>query len=185
MQSPVPSDETDPLSPEQIKLVQDIVGTFIWYGRSCDPTLTAALSAIASRQTKGTQAVLAAAHQLLDYLATHPNAAIRYHASDMILAFDTDAAYLSELGGKSRAAAYYYMTKKGQKEFHNGAIDVLSTIIKHVMSSASEAETGALYYGCKRATSTQRNRNIPLIKRHLSDTELKCSRLCRQTRLTL
>ena len=65
----------------------------------------------------------------------------------MILAFDTDASYLSEPGGKSRAAAYYYMTKKGQKEFNNGAIDVLSTIIKHVMSSASEAETGALYYG--------------------------------------
>ena len=43
------------------------------------------------------------------------------------------------------------MTNKGQKEFNNGAIDVLSTIIKHVMSSASEAETGALYYGCKRA----------------------------------
>ena len=67
----------------------------------------------------------------------------------MILAFDTDASYLSELGGKIRAAAYYYMTNKGQKYFNNGFIDVLSTIINHVMSSASEAETGALYYGCK------------------------------------
>ena len=43
------------------------------------------------------------------------------------------------------------MTRKGNRSFNNGAIDVLSTIIKHVMSSASEAETGALYYGCKRA----------------------------------
>ncbi len=43
------------------------------------------------------------------------------------------------------------MTGKGQHNFHNGAINVLSTIIKHVMSSALEAETGALYYGCKRA----------------------------------
>ena len=58
VQSSVPSDKTAPLYPEQIKLVQDIVGTFIWYGRACDPTLTAALSAIASLQTKGTQAVL-------------------------------------------------------------------------------------------------------------------------------
>ena len=113
IQSPVPSDKTAPLSPEQIKLVQDIVGTVIWYGRACNLTLTAALSAIASRQTKGTQAVLAAAHQLLDYLATHPNATIRYHASNMVLALDTDASYLSELGGKSCAVAYYYMTKKG------------------------------------------------------------------------
>ena len=43
------------------------------------------------------------------------------------------------------------MTRNGKKEFTNGAVDVLSTIIKHVMSSASEAETGALYYGCKRS----------------------------------
>ena len=47
--------------------------------------------------------------------------------------------------------AYYYMTNKVQKDFNNGAIDVLSTIIKYVMSSASEAETGSLFYGCKRA----------------------------------
>ena len=151
VQAPVPSDETAPLTPAQVKKVQEIVGAFIWYGQACDPTLTAALSAIASRQTKGTDAVMAACHQFLDYLATHPNAAIRYKASDMVLAFDTDASYLSEIGGKSRAAAYYYLTKKGNKLFHNGAIDVFSTIIKHVMSSASEAETGALFYGCKRA----------------------------------
>ena len=94
---------------------------------------------------------MTACYQLLDHLATHPDAVIWYHASDMILAFDTDVSYLSELGGKSRAADYYYMTNKGQKDFNNGAIDVLSTIIKHVMSSASEAETGALYYRCKSA----------------------------------
>ena len=35
---------------------------------------------------------------------------------------------------------------KGKKEFNNRVIDVLSTIIKHVMSSASEADTDALYY---------------------------------------
>ena len=43
------------------------------------------------------------------------------------------------------------MTNKCQKDFNNGAIDILCTIIKHVMSSASEAEIGALYYGCKSA----------------------------------
>ena len=43
------------------------------------------------------------------------------------------------------------MPNKGQKDSKNGPIDVLYTIIKHVMSSASEADTGALYYRCKRA----------------------------------
>ena len=58
---------------------------------------------------------MSACYQLLDYLASHPDAAIWYHASDMILAFDTAASYLSELGVKIRAAAYYYMTNKVQK----------------------------------------------------------------------
>ena len=69
---------------------------------------------MASRQTQGTKAVMATYHQILDHIATHPDAAINYHASDMILAFDTDASYLSELGGRSCAASYYYMTNKGQ-----------------------------------------------------------------------
>ena len=94
---------------------------------------------------------MAACHELLYYLATHPDAAIWYHAGDMILAFDTNASYLSELGGKSRAAANYYMTNKCQTDFNNGSIDFLSTIIRHFMYSVSEAEIGAFYHSCKRA----------------------------------
>lgn len=69
----------------------------------------------------------------------------------MILALDTDGSYLSELGGKSRAAAYMYLTKQNEPDFHNGAVLVLSAIIKHVMASASETELAALFYGCKEA----------------------------------
>ena len=65
----------------------------------------------------------------------------------MILALDTDASYLSDPNARSRAADYYFLTRKDRPDFNNGAIDILSTIIKHVMSSALEAETGALYYG--------------------------------------
>jgi hypothetical protein len=32
---------------------------------------------------------------MVDYLATHPDATIRYHASDMILNIHSDASYLS------------------------------------------------------------------------------------------
>ena len=143
---PVKSDTSALLSDKQIKRVQDMFGTFVWYGRACYPTLSASLSTVSSLQTKGTDAVMAACHQLLDYLATHPDAAICYHASEIILVFDTDASYLSELGYRIRAASYYYMTNKCQKKFNNVVIDVLSTIIKHVVSSASESETGSLYY---------------------------------------
>ncbi len=59
---------------------------------------------------------------------------MRYCTSDMILALDTDGSYLSEPRGKSRAAAYFYFTKKNDPNFHNGSILILSTIIKHSMA---------------------------------------------------
>lgn len=67
----------------------------------------------------------------------------------MLLALDTDGSYLSELKGKSRAAAYMYLTKRNKPDFHNGAVLILSSIIKHVMASASETEIASLFYGCK------------------------------------
>ncbi len=69
----------------------------------------------------------------------------------MILALDTDGSYLSKLQGKSRAAAYIYLTKKEDPDFHNGAVLVLSAVIKHVMASTSETKLAALFYGCKEA----------------------------------
>ena len=100
------NDTTAALTPLQIKHIQQIVGTLLYYSRAVDPTLAAALSAIASRQAQGTDAVMEACKQLLDYVATHPNATIRYCASDMILALGTDGLHLSEHEGKSRAVAY-------------------------------------------------------------------------------
>lgn len=58
VQQPTPTDNAAPLTDKQIKHVQDIVGTFIWYGRAYDPTLAAGLSAIGSHKTKGTTAIL-------------------------------------------------------------------------------------------------------------------------------
>jgi hypothetical protein len=64
--------------------------------------LLVTLSAIAAQQSNGTQAMADACHQLLVYIATHPNAGLQYNACDMIFAVHTDASYLSKAGGKSR-----------------------------------------------------------------------------------
>jgi hypothetical protein len=82
---PVVVDTSAPLTPAALKRVQDIVGTLLYYGRAVDPTLLTAVSSIATRQSNGTQAVAIACDQLLDYVATHPNAGIRYKTCDMIL----------------------------------------------------------------------------------------------------
>ncbi|KAL7480354.1 hypothetical protein ACHAW6_006049 [Cyclotella cf. meneghiniana] len=133
------------------KHIQQIVGTLLYYSRAVDPTLAAALSTTAWQQSNGTQAIIDACHQLLDYVATHPNATICYCASDMILSLDTNGSYLSEPGAKSRAAAYFYLTKKNGPDFHNGSVLILSTIIKQFMASASKTELAAQFYGCKEA----------------------------------
>jgi hypothetical protein len=151
----VTMDTTAPLSKEHIKRMQDIVGTLLYYGCAVDPTILPAISAIASQQAQGTEAVADACHQLLNYVATHPNAGIRYLTSNMILAVHTNASYLSKHNTCSQASAHFYLTNKGDKEFNNNTILNLASIIKHVMSSASEAKLVALYYGCKIAVPIQ------------------------------
>ena len=69
----------------------------------------------------------------------------------MLLALHSDASYLSEPEAKSRAAGHFFLGKLNDEDFDNGAIMPLSKIIKHVMTSASEAETVALFYNCKAA----------------------------------
>ena len=69
----------------------------------------------------------------------------------MVLTLHSNASHLSELESKSRAAGHYYLTNKNNDSLSNGAVMTLSKIIKHVMTSASEAEVAAIFYNCKAA----------------------------------
>eukprot|EP00957_Ditylum_brightwellii_P162840 12400392-Ditylum_brightwellii.AAC.1 len=42
------TDDSNPVSSQQIKHIQNVVGTLLYYARAVDPTLAAALSTIAS-----------------------------------------------------------------------------------------------------------------------------------------
>ena len=93
-------------------------------------------------------------------MATHPDAAIRYHASDMILNVHSDASYLSAKDSKSRASGYFFMgslPRDGQPIKLNGAISIICSILKFVASSAAEAELGALFsiFECKRSQNNE------------------------------
>ena len=65
-------------------------------------TVLMTLSSIAMEQTKATERTLARCTQLLDYLAGHVDAKVRYHASDMIMNIHSDALYLFEEKARSR-----------------------------------------------------------------------------------
>jgi hypothetical protein len=108
------------------------------------------------QQSKPTVKTQEEATMLLDYLYTHPNAKIRFYASDMRLHIDTDAAYLVAPGAKSRFAGHYYMGSNTspsapQSTHHNAPIHVNCKLLKHVVSSAVEAETGGLFSNCQAA----------------------------------
>jgi hypothetical protein len=67
-----------------------------------------ALSTIASKQSKGMEHMMTKTKQLLDHLATHPDAMVRFNASDMILNIHLDASYLSEANTHSRACGHFF-----------------------------------------------------------------------------
>ena len=87
----------------------------------------------------------------MGYCCTHPDAVMRFLASDLILALHSDGSHLSEPGSKSRAAEHFYLTNKDDRDLNNGAVLTLSKIIKHVMGSTGEIEMASLFYICKTA----------------------------------
>ena len=95
-QSPLPQKTSRILTDTEIKQVQKIVGSILYYARAVDMTVLMALSSIASEQTKGTERILEKAYHVLDYLASHPNAVVRFCASNMVLNIHSDASYLSK-----------------------------------------------------------------------------------------
>jgi hypothetical protein len=83
------------LTPKDKKFVQQIISSFLYYARAVDCTILTALNTMASEQSNPTERTLKSVYQFLDYMATHPNAVIRFCASDMILNVHSDASYLS------------------------------------------------------------------------------------------
>eukprot|EP00957_Ditylum_brightwellii_P188148 14323719-Ditylum_brightwellii.AAC.1 len=67
----------------------------------------------------------------------------------MMLVVHSDASYLLERNARSRAAGHFYSANKTNEDLNNGAILTLSTIICHVVASASEAELAALFYNAR------------------------------------
>jgi hypothetical protein len=100
--------ETPPLTAKQCLTIQKFTGSVLYYARAEDPTVLMPLNDIATEQTQATEKTQAATNQLLDYLATHPDATIRYHASDMILHIHGDASYLSVSHARSHLGGLFF-----------------------------------------------------------------------------
>jgi hypothetical protein len=122
----------------------------LYYARAVDQTVLMPLNDIATEQTKATGKTQASTNQLLDYLATHPDATIRYHASDMILHIHSDASYLSVSNARSRLGGLFFLGNKSpEKDKLIGSILNVASIIKKVVASAAESKVGACFHNAQ------------------------------------
>jgi hypothetical protein len=148
----VEDETTSPaLSDKDVNKLQQLTGTLLYYARAVDPTLIMPINVLASEQSKATAVTADKVIKLFNYCNTHPETKIRYHASDMILHIHSDASYLSEKEAKIRAGGFFYMGSSTNTDIKltNGAILINSKVLKHVMSSAAEAEIGAVLINAK------------------------------------
>jgi hypothetical protein len=145
-------DNSPPLTAKQCTEIQKITGCVLYYSRAVDPTVLMALNDIATEQIAATEKTKTAAGQLLDYLATHPDAKIRFQASDMILHIHSDASYLSVSKSISRLGGLFYLGyNPPNQDKLNGSILNVASVIKNVVASAAESEVGACFQNAQTA----------------------------------
>jgi hypothetical protein len=150
-------DKLPHLDPKGMKRVQEILGTLLYYARAVDGNLRVTIGNLATRQAKATKDTMKGVTHLLNYCASYPVAVVRYTASDIILATDSDASYLTAPKAHSRAAGYHYLssmpkpTADNPPPPSNDAINILGQIMREVLYSAAEAELAALFHNCKEA----------------------------------
>ena len=147
------ADDTSPaLPPTDKKLIQEVIGIFLFYARAVDLTMLPALGSLAAQQSAPTKKTFQALTQFLNYAASHPDAVIRFRASDMLLTVESDCSYLSEPKARSRWAGFHFLGERNTTTLvsrPNGPVHVPCQILKEVVSSAAEGELAAVFHNAK------------------------------------
>jgi hypothetical protein len=151
-----PDNTSQQLLPTEKNVIQEVIGVFLYYSCAIYPTMLTAPSAIASTQAEQTDETMARCKQFLNYAATHQDATLIYKRSNMVLTVHSNASYLSKPKARSQAGRHFFLLSDTEDLINNGAVLNLAQIIKAVMSSAAEAEPGALYINaCKAVPQRQ------------------------------
>ena len=116
-----------------------MLGTFLYYARAVDPTMLVALSAIGSEQAYPTKSTMEKVDQVLEYAGSQEQAVLTLEVSDMILAFHSDASYLSESKARSRSGGHFFMSKDVSFPPNNGDVLNITHIMKTFLSLSAKA----------------------------------------------
>ena len=110
------------------------------------------INEIPDQQAKPTEETNDKVTILMDYAHTYPSATIHYHASDIHLHIDSDAAYLVLPKAWSGGADHFYLSNKIGNTHSiptptpNGPILIECVTLQNVMSSTAGVELGAVYH---------------------------------------
>ena len=150
-------DTSSLLNKTETTYIQSIIGSFLYYARAVDPTALVAINTISHSQSQPTLKTKQECQQLMDYFWTYPNAYIRYHASDMLLHVDSDAAYLVLPKAKSRVGGYFQLTNKHDYRTTNispnGPVHIESKTLRHVVASSAEAGVAGIFHNAQTTIS--------------------------------
>lgn len=77
--------------------------------------------------------------------APHPDTILTYNTSDMVLSFHSNASYLSAPRARSHAGEHWILSNNSEDPPNNAIILINARTLKHVISSAVDAEIGTLF----------------------------------------
>ena len=101
-----PEDEAPNLN-ESEKIVHQMTGKFLYCARAADSTMLAALNSISSEQANPTNTTMKKTKNFLNYVASHQDVIVTYHASDLIFACHIYASYLSKPKARIRVGGHF------------------------------------------------------------------------------
>ena len=89
--------------------VQSIVGKLLYFALAIDNTILVTLRELVSEQEKSKETTMWTVTYLLNYMATNPDAKIRFHKIIMVLHIHRNVLYLSAPKDQSRVGGYFYL----------------------------------------------------------------------------
>ena len=131
--------------------IQQIFGRLLYYTCALHNTLHVASNTISQTQAKPTTTTNKLCDHLLNYCTTKPNVGLRYIASNMTLVIHSDASFLVAPEAKSCIVGVFSLQQPLHTSTQNTLILVECETLKHVVTSAAEYETTAVFYNSQQA----------------------------------
>ena len=159
VQKPISEDDSPLLPSQGIAHAQSVIGATLCLARIIDSTLLVGCNEIAIKQTTATIKTLSLAKFMLDYMISNPDPSITFVKSDMQLWIVSDASCLSVSKSRSRVGGFHFLGNvpnntqplSQQQKLLNAPIHVEASILKPVVSAASEAEIAAGFVNARKA----------------------------------